>query len=307
MKFRAKLAGCLALLVSPAALYPGADDHGDGVVPIRIGASTSLVGADVNATDARAALVVWSDALSRGTGIRVEHLPEVMSPPDQLYQRIRQGDLDVFACSVAEYLHVVSYTDPGLVLIDQSYADGGEQYLILTHVDSGIRSVSDLRGRSLSRYSANAMTLAPDWLETVLAGLNLGPSANFFKQMTQNPKAARAVLPVFFRQEDACLVNRRAFDSLTEMNPQLAVKLRIIAASPKIVPILVAVHKNCSALQKERLQSALTAMNRNAGGRQILTLFGSKGLIAVRPAVLDSAIEIIKASTRPSKMLATKD
>jgi ABC-type phosphate/phosphonate transport system substrate-binding protein len=290
--------GCFAVL-AVAIGARAADPQSDGaVIPIRIGASSALVEAEVNATDARAALVVWSEALSRGTGIRILHTPEVMSPPELLFQRVRQGELDVFACTIREYVRMVSYTDPGLVFIDQSYLSGGEEYLILVHADSEIRNVSDLRGHSLSVYSGNAMILASDWLDTVLAELNLGPAASFFKQITQNPKAARAVLPVFFRQADACLVNRSALEVLIEMNPQISSKLRVLDGSPKMVPTLVAVHRNCSQLQKDRLRFAMTSMNNNPSGQQILRLFGSRGLSASTPAILASAIEVVKTSNR---------
>jgi len=285
------------LLMLPASAR--AADVADGSsVRVRIGFSTTLVGTELNSNDVRAALLVWAEAFSRGSHVKIEHVPEVMSTPEALFQHIRRDEVDVFSLPVSEYLQIASYTDPNLLMVDGSYVTGGEEYLIVVHADSGIRSLAELRGKNLIRFSGIVMCIAGEWLETALAQSNLGPPEAFFKQISSVPKAARAVLPVFFRQEDAGLVTRRAYDTLVEMNPQLGTKLRIIATSPKVVPVILAFHKNCTAEQRENFKAALMSLSRNPEGQQILTLFGSKGLREATPAVLASAIDIVRNSNR---------
>jgi ABC-type phosphate/phosphonate transport system substrate-binding protein len=289
----------LIVAASIAAISTTAGEAQDSsVIQIRMAASTSLSAAEVNINDARAAIGIWTESFSRERGVRILYPPEVMSTPEQMFQKIRQGQLDVFSFTTPEYVRARAYTDPGLLLVDQSYVTGGEEYLILVHADSGIRSLADLRKHTLVRHDAPIMCLASDWLATFLASSGLGSPESFFSQISSVTKVSRAILPVFFRQFDACLVTRRAFETMAEMNPQLSAKLRILARSPKLVPVVVAFHKNCSVQQKEKFKSALIGLGTTTAGRQILNLFGSRQIMASDESILGSAIEIITASSR---------
>jgi ABC-type phosphate/phosphonate transport system substrate-binding protein len=288
----------LALLAA-IAMCPGpgnGSEQADSISLIRMGASTSLVSAEVNENDARAAIKTWADTLSRAVGLRLEYLPEVLLKPDDLQQKIRQWQLDAFSSTTAEYEQVAMYTDPDSLIVDQSYLNGGEEYLILAHADSGIRSVGDLKGRTLVRFSGTVMSLSSDWLVTLLGNSQLGLPDAFFGAISSNGKLARVVLPVFFRQTDACLVTRRGFETMGEMNPQLLNKLRLIATSPKVVPVVVAMHKNCTQRQKQEFKAAMAGLGDSPAGRQILALFGSRKVMTADSSILTSAVQLIKSS-----------
>jgi ABC-type phosphate/phosphonate transport system substrate-binding protein len=287
------------VLALAAVLACGAIEAADATgVRIRIGASRTLVNSDVNENDARAAIKTWADALSRETGMRLEYVPEVLSTPEQLLQRVRMGEVDVFSAPTSEYLQVAALTDPNLLIVDQTYIAGGEEYLLVVHAESGIRNVSELRGHTMTRFSGSGMSLGEEWLETLLAASNFGSPEKFFKQITPNTKASRAVLPVFFRQADACLVSRRAFETMGEMNPQVAAKLVVLAKSPKLVPVVIAIRKSCSAEQKEKFKSSMSSLGDTPAGRQILALFGSRKVMAAEASILASATDIVNASKR---------
>jgi ABC-type phosphate/phosphonate transport system substrate-binding protein len=207
----------LLLLAGVLAVCAGAGDAPDvGASGIRMGMSASLISADKNENDIRAALKTWADMFSREAGFRIAYLQEVVSRPDELLQRIKLGQLDAFALSTAEYQQAAAYVDRMVVIVDEAYVNGGEEYLVLVHTDSGIKKLSDLRGHNLIRYSADNMGLAPDWLVILLETASLGTPETFFSNIALNAKISRAVLPVFFRQSDACLVNRRAFETMGE-------------------------------------------------------------------------------------------
>src|SRR6185369_7062487 len=99
-----------------------------------------------------------------------------------------------------------------------------EEYLLLVHQDSNFGNLASLRGRDLLYYDNPVMCLSFPWLETVLASEGIPSATNFFHAEVPKLKVSSAALPVFFRTADACLVNRRAFETLVELNPQVGRK-----------------------------------------------------------------------------------
>ena len=101
--------------------------------------------------------------------------------------------------------------------------------------DSKIEKIAELQGRHLNLYAHYRACLAQVWLDNLLVGERLPPTARFFNQITSTSKLAQVVLPVFFRQCDACLVTRSGFDIMCELNPQISKQLKIITNSPAVV------------------------------------------------------------------------
>ena len=81
-------------------------------------------------------------------------------------------------------------------------------------------------------------SLAPVWSETILAREGLGSASGFYGQITTASKISQAVLPVFFRQLDACVVTRSGFETMVELNPQVGRQLKVLASSPPVVPVV---------------------------------------------------------------------
>ena len=60
------------------------------------------------------------------------------------------------------------------------------------------------------------------WLSTILEEGHCGSSDQFFGSVTTDTKVSRVVLPVFLGQADACLTSKAGFDTMCELNPQVA-------------------------------------------------------------------------------------
>jgi ABC-type phosphate/phosphonate transport system substrate-binding protein len=255
--------------------------------------SESVVG-EVNGNDASVAVRTWAEALVRQTGVQVEYDRTLPSPPEQMLQKIRSHLLDAYAVNTLEFLQVAGSSDAA-VIVDESYVTGGDEYLLLVPVDSTSHNLSELRGHSLIMYKNPRMCLAGIWLETQLATQKLGASEEFLGHLTKNAKLARVVLPVFFHQADACIVTRRGFNTMCELNPQLAQKLRCLAASPKLLTTFMAFHKESPAAIKKKFQFGLLQLYQTAAGQQALTLFESKRLVLADTSLLRSSSELLKA------------
>ena len=140
------------------------------------------------------------------------------------------------------------------------------------------------------------MSLAWDWLELQLAAAGLGAPESFFGPVTPLPKVSRAVLPVFFRQVDACLVTRRGYEMMGEMNPQVLTKLRVLAASPKLIPVVVGVRRNLRPEQKEAFRAAMVGLSQTVRGRHILAVFGGMSLGGAGESLMGPSIELMNAA-----------
>jgi phosphonate transport system substrate-binding protein len=106
------------------------------------------------------------------------------------------------------------------------------------------------------------------------------------------------VLPVFFRQADACLVTRLGYATMCELNPQLAKQLRILAESPKLLTSFLAFHKDCPPETRRKFRAAVTELHKSVVGRQALMLFGSTRLVPVDISALRTSLELLHAYER---------
>lgn len=287
------------LIAAAAVLFAGGSVATDYADPsrFRMIVSASEV-ADVNVNDARAAMQTWCGLIEKQTGIRFEFDWPFLVSTDELVRRIKKGSVDGFGLTTREYLQVSAYTDPHTLVVDETCRAGGEEYVILVPQESSFRSITELRDRSLMVFNAPKAYLAPIWLESLLANSHLGSSEQFFGRITANGKLARAVLPVYFHQADACLVTKRGFRTMCELNPQLAVKLRVLAVSPKLIPEMMAFHKDCLPARKQRMVNALLNLHRTPIGQQIMTLFDSQSMSVVDSSALRETIDLLHAYDR---------
>ena len=91
---------------------------------------------------------------------------------------------------------------------------------------SGITKLGGLAGRHLIILDSPQTLLVDAWLGVALAKEGItGKSA---VKVTRHTRAAQAVLPVFFGQADACVASKRTLETMFELNPQLAKKLKVV-------------------------------------------------------------------------------
>lgn len=154
--------------------------------------------------------------------------------PQEIQDRVRKGQVDAVALSINEYRAIAEFLDSSQIITSAGVA-GQDQYVILAHRNSGIRQLGDLKGRRLSMYRNPKMYVASVWLYTILEEGHYSPAEQFFACMASDVKLARVVLPVFFGQADACLTTRLGFETMCELNPQVARDLKEVVSSPLMV------------------------------------------------------------------------
>jgi hypothetical protein len=293
----------LALMLGSSTWLSAPLAAGDAAPLVRVAISESLV-ADVNINDARAAMLVWIKQIPADLNIVVEFSHNVFVPIVEIMQRARRGQLDAVALNIIEYRQLIDVLDPKLV-IAAAGARAQEQYILLAKGNRGIQQLSHLRGRRLCVWKAPRMCAATAWLSVVLDEGRLGPSEQFFGSATMDPKVSRVVLPVFFGQADACLITKRSFDTMCELNPQIARELTLIASFPPMVVAFYVFHKNYQSANREKFVTAIAGLRKSLAGRQFAMLFQFEDLTRRDSSCLAGALGVLEMADRACKRPGT--
>lgn len=276
---------------------PRADSSPAERAPFRIGFSSSLF-TDVNENDAQAAVKIWSDLIAGERGYPVDPQTAIFKNLDALRRTLREGRVDAVGMDATEYhaLREEIRFDPLFFTVEGG--SPADRYVLLAHRDGPVQSPADLAGRRL-RFHRNPRTcLAAFWLDLVLAEAGRGRAADLAAEVTWEPQLSKVVIPVFFRQADACVATRRGFDLMRELNPQLGADLAVLAESPELITRMFAFRAGFQTPFREKIVSSVNDLDESAAGRQVLNLFQTEELRKGRSALLDTTLALIEAHRR---------
>ena len=288
--------------MSGAESVPAAQDNG----VLRLG-FTSGVFMGVNENDAKAAMKIWGQTIAKEHGVTVVAEPTVLNGPEAIISAIQKSLVDAFTITVVEYWAMGGQGLSTNTVLGVNNGVATEDYVVLVHRDSNFGRIEDLRGHSLNFFQNVRNSLAPIWFETLLLQSGLGTTDKFCGRVTQATKLSQAVLPVFFRQTDACVVTRRGFQTMIELNPQVGQRLKTLATSPALIPVVFAFREAYSSPVKGQIMAEIQKVHFTASGQQVLTLFQSDSL-EVRPvSALAPALELLETHARLCKATNATD
>ena len=268
---RAALWLALTALALPASALV-AQSETSSQSPIRFGFSRSMF-REVNESDARASLKVYAGVIARERNLTTDPDPLLYEGSAEIVGSLRQGTVDIVAGPSAELLPLPAGLVTGPYLLSIFATGPGVEYLLLTHVDSGIATLADLKGRRVAVLNSVRGSLATCWLDVLLGARGLGLTRQFLRDLRLVAKPSLAVLPVFFRQLDACVITRESFAIAVEMNPQVGRQLRILATSPLVVPTVTCFRQRFDPKIRARVVDALASIQTSVAGQQMLTIF----------------------------------
>ncbi|PTN38437.1 phosphate/phosphite/phosphonate ABC transporter substrate-binding protein [Desulfonatronum sp. SC1] len=272
--------------IPTTALAQAADSN------FRIGFTNNMF-TEVNENDARAAMTVWGQTVARERGIPVEPEVLVYKAVQDMLPDLLDGQMDVAAVTSMEYdllRHEVEFSP-----IFLTYHDGetAEEFVLLAHRDGPLETLADLAGRHVHVHQALRASLAPLWLDALLVQEKLEPLAELAGRVTTLPSLSQTLLPVFFRQADACLVTRHGFETMVELNPQLGAQLHILAASEPMVPAVFAFRRDYAPSFLEQLLAGIRDLHETPAGGQVLLVFNSERIGDYPESALNTALELI--------------
>jgi phosphonate transport system substrate-binding protein len=260
--------------------------------PCKIGFSSSLL-TQVNENDARIAFRILAEVVSKQWGIPGPEDTVILRSDSEVEQALMGKKVDFLGIDIMEYSRLQGKIKFDPVFLACNNNSETEKYLLIARRDGPIRSVGDLRSRSIRIYKNARACLSPRWINTLLVKHKLPPLERFAGQIVAEQKLDRVVLPVFFRQTDACIITKSGFDGMVELNPQLSQQTSIIAESAEYVTGMLAFRADYNPTYKEQLISSIVNLNNTPSGQQVLTLFRTDKLDLRPVSFLEPTLQFI--------------
>lgn len=294
---------CFLLVVICGVLRSrAAEEESAAAAPIQVAFSGSMF-ADVNENDASAAVRIWAQMLGNDRGIPVNPIVKILRGSNEIAQSLQSRSVDVITLTSEECWALKTATPFGSFVYGVRDGQVTEEYVLLVQQDSPFKQLSDLSGHTLSVFSNPRASLARIWLETELRRGGKGCLPEFFGHITQFSKLTKAMLPVYFGQIDACLITRQGFEIASELNPQVGRKLKVLAASQPLVPVVFCFRDDYRSPYRSRLLTAIGAVKTTPAGQQFMTLFQCDNLREGPASLMESAFSLLEAHaglTRPA-------
>jgi ABC-type phosphate/phosphonate transport system substrate-binding protein len=269
-----------------------------GVEYLNVGYTKSSL-SDVDFKDAQVAMDLWVKELSKADknplyprSILIDDLPS-------LIRAINAKEVDVLGLSCLDYFKIKDKVnlEPAMVVI--MGGKPSKEFSLITRRDRSPRNLMDLRNSKLlvtDEKPANGVPLM--WLDTFLVKQGTCSSRKFFASIKEVNKVSQAVLPVFFKQADACLVSRSGFETMAELNPQIGEQLAIMATSPDFVLCGVFFRKDFRDDIKKLIVDTCMKFCTYPSGKQIVTLFKAESFAPFKPSYFETLLNLTKEYER---------
>lgn len=265
--------------------------------PLRFGFAREAF-LQVNESDVRAALKIWVQTLGSERGIPVDTMMELYATTNDIRTALQQRKVDAVTMSTEQYWNLRQDISFGSLVLGRTQGRFTEEYVLLVPRDAPVGQISELRGQRINIIEGNRGGLGEIWLEVLLLDAKQGVPADFWGRVTRSSKPGSVVLPVFFKQAEACVVTRSGFNTMTELNPQVGRQLRVLAVSPPLVPTVFCFREDAVSPYRDKLLAELEEISGSVAGRQTLALFQSEQL-APRPTTdLDETCALLDRHAR---------
>jgi phosphonate transport system substrate-binding protein len=174
----------------------------------------------------------------------------------------------------------------------------GTKYILIARRDRGIRSFSDLKGKTILLPQTNRHEESRVWLDVLMMKEGRINQDVFFSQIKESSKVSLAIMGVFFRQSDAAIVTRSGLDASRALNPQIDRELTVLAESPFLSDGVTCLLSTASETSRRILVKAIMQLNDTPTGRQMFTIFQTSGTLPFKPAYLEGLQELLREQAR---------
>lgn len=285
----------LLLIVALVSNYSTGQSPSDNVGRFQIAFSTNVF-KGVYLNDAIAVAKVLTKTLLKEYN---QEKYEVLSPTtfsnlDELDELIEKQEVEVFIMHSTEYIQAKNRNKLEPIGSASREGEPYEIYYILAHKQSQYKNLSDLKGKSLLVGSPYEGDIPVIWLEHLLKQKKMATLENYFSKIEFFDNALPAILPVFFKKVDVCLVSKNSFETICELNPQIQRELVAIEISQPITIGVVALRKNISDKKvRSDVIDAFLNLHNKVAAKQFLSIFKIEKVIEFKDEYLNSTYEIL--------------
>jgi phosphonate transport system substrate-binding protein len=275
---------------------------------LRMGFSKQLF-REFNSTDGLAATRIWLQTLINKNAKFKTSRTFLLDGQPALEQAERNHDFDVVMLLSVEYLQMENKDALTPWFTYRRGSAAWDELALITPAD-GATTLKGLRGKRLLIYASEQAEISDLWLESQLREQNLPEPCKFFSSVGTGSKPMTVVLPVFFGQCDACIVNREAFNLMGELNPQVRKKLVIRALSPPMQPVIICAHRKSDPQLLKQLHEDFATAQEDRQARQVLTTYGLEKLDLFDPVEFENLRQLVQrqgqisSSTTPNGTVA---
>lgn len=253
---------------------------------------------NVDQREAQAAMHLWTRELARGMGIKAEPKTIIYKSTEDLLAAANKGELSVVSLPALDYLKVRKRARMSPILVSSRNCGQQGRFLIVTRRDSGIKSIRDLRGRSLLMATQKLQPAGQLWLSVLLLREGSRDQARYFSEVKETISPSKALLNVFFRKSDAVMLSRGALETSVALNPQLGSQLAILAESGSLLGAITCVPDNVSQNMKRSIENVAVHLHENSIGKQMFTLFQMDRVIPFNNSYLSGLEELLRERER---------
>lgn len=248
--------------------------------------------------DARAAMKVWVETLARERGVQADPSVKIFDSYAAIETALQEQAVDGVTLPTDQFWAYGGSNYFNRALFPARGGSMTDEYVLLVRRNGGLTNLANLQGRSLAIYAHSIMSLARPWLETELLQNGLPPIARCFAGTNEFSKLTKVVLPVFFGQLDACLVDQQGFRVMAELNPQVGTQLRVLACSKPLIPVAFYFRSGYPAQPQDQVVNELARLHLTPAGQQVLTVFQTERLVELPLSCLNDSIQLLKEHRR---------
>ncbi len=254
----------------------------------------SLYQADLK--DVKAATDLWILEVGEKAGLKTKAF--VYKDVQSLMDDFKAGNLDLIQISSLKFLTLFEDFDVEPAYAGKINGKLKRNYAVVINKDFKYNDLADLEDATLAIADNDDIGLL--YLNALLLEKNLPEAPCFFSKIKKMNSFQKAVLSVFFKQCDVCITYVDLFNTMSELNPQIKNKLRIIASSPPLLPMVSFYTKECDEAAKEITFDQVRNLSGTSYGRQIMAIFKSEEIVRLKDSDLDSLRETLEIYRRHS-------
>jgi|WetSurMetagenome_2_1015567.scaffolds.fasta_scaffold65530_2 ABC-type phosphate/phosphonate transport system substrate-binding protein len=261
---------------------------------IRFAISTGVLEADVNPDDALAAAKIWASTLGTSVGTWTQSDAKIYRDLPFLVAAVKNGEREIIALSTEEYLSIEGglRAEPAFTYVQSGQVE--LEFIIIAHRDNGFKIPLDLRAKKILIAKGGRNSMVPLWLDSLMFDEKLPVKESFFREIKEVAKASQVILPVFFKQIDAGIVTKSAFDAAVALNPQMGRQLITVATSPKLVPMVTCFSTLLRPERRKLLLEQALKLHENPKGLQSINFFKLERLVQWEPRYFDTIKDLMK-------------